>query len=76
MSDCLPSSVLSEGRVIVVDLSGLGVEDDVLEDRAEADGTKDIRLLLGRKTDSLGVATTLNVEDTSIRPAVLVITNQ
>lgn len=36
----------------------------------------DIGLLLGRQTNALGVATTLDVKDTAVRPAVLVITNQ
>ena len=68
--------VLRQGVVVVVDNTGDGVEDDVLEDGAEADGAKDIRLLLGRETNALGVATTLNVEDASVAPAVLVVTNQ
>lgn len=70
------ASVLGEGRVIVVDGTRIGVEDDILQDRAVADGAKDIRLLFGRQTDALGVAATLNVEDTAVRPAVLVVTNQ
>lgn len=72
----IPASVLGEGGVVIVDNSGAWVEDDVLEDRAELDGVEDIWLLLGGKANALGVATTLNVEDTLIRPAVLVITNQ
>ena len=70
------ASVLSEGRVVVVDDTGLGVEDDVLEDRSVADGAIDIGLLLSRETDALGVASSLNVEDTTVRPAVLVVTDQ
>lgn len=70
------AGVLGQGVVVVVNNTGDGVEDNVLEDGAEADGTKNIRLLLGGETNALGVATTLNVEDTSVRPAVLVVTDQ
>lgn len=41
------ASVLCEGGVVVIDLTGLGVEDDVLEDGTVLDGVEDIRLLLG-----------------------------
>ena len=70
------TGVLREGGVIVVDDTGFGVEDDVLKDGAELDGVENIRLLLGGETDALGVATALNVEDTSVGPAVLVVTDQ
>ena len=70
------TGVLGEGGVIVVDDTGFGVEDDVLKDGAELDGVENIRLLLGGETDALGVATALNVEDTSVGPAVLVVTDQ
>ena len=70
------TGVLGEGGVIVVDNTGFGVEDDVLKDGAELDGVENIRLLLGGETDALGVATALNVEDTLVAPAVLVVTDQ
>jgi len=70
------TGVLGEGGVIVVDDTGFGVEDDVLKDGAELDGVENIRLLLGGETDALGVATALNVEDTSVGPAVLVVADQ
>lgn len=70
------AGVLGEGDVVVVDLAGDGVEDDVLEDGAVADGVVDIRLLLGRQANALGVAATLDVEDTAVTPAVLVVTDQ
>lgn len=70
------TSVLGEGGVIVVDDSGGGVEDDVLEDGTELDGVENIGLLLGGEANALGVAAALNVEDTSVAPAVLVITDQ
>jgi hypothetical protein len=70
------TSVLGKGGVIVVDNSGGGVEDDVLEDGAELDGVENIGLLLSGEANALGVAAALNVEDTSVTPAVLVVTDQ
>jgi len=70
------ASVLGEGGVIVVDNTGDRVEDDVLKDGAELDGVVNIGLLLGGETNALGVATALDVEDTSVTPAVLVVTDQ
>jgi hypothetical protein len=70
------AGVLGEGGVIVVDDTGFGVEDDVLKDGTELDGVVNIGLLLGGETNALGVATTLDVEDTSVTPAVLVVTDQ
>lgn len=72
----IPTSVLGEGGVVVVDLTGLGVEDDVLEDGAKADGAVNVGLLLGGQTNGLGVAAALDVEDTLVGPAVLVVTDE
>lgn len=74
--DGLPASVLGQGRVVVVDHTADGVEDDVLQDGSEADGVVDVGLLLGGETNALGVASTLDVEDTGVGPAVLVVTDQ
>lgn len=70
------SSVLSQRTVVVVDLTSLGVEDDVLENGAIADSVEDIGLLLGGQTNGLCVAATLDVEDTTVTPAVLVVTDE
>jgi len=70
------ASVLSEGGIIVVDHSGGGIENDVLEDGTELDGVENIGLLLGGKTNALGVAAAFNVEDALVAPAVLVVTDQ
>jgi len=70
------AGVLSQGGVVVVDITADGVEDDVLQDGTELDGVENIGLLLSRETNALGVAATLDVEDTLIAPAVLVITDQ
>lgn len=70
------AGVLCEGGVIVVYDTRCWVKDDIFEDRTELDGVENIRLLLGGQTNALGVASTFDVEDTSITPAVLVVTNQ
>lgn len=70
------TGVLGEGDIVVVDNTGDGVEDGVLEDGAELDGVENIGLLLGGETNALGVAATLNVEDTGVGPAVLIVTDK
>ena len=70
------ASVLGQGGIVVVDDTGDGVEDDVLEDGTEPDGVENIGLLLGGETNALGVAATLDVEDTRVAPAVLVVTDE
>lgn len=52
------------------------VKDDILQDRAEADGVVDLGLAALLETDALGVAAALDVEHTIVAPAVLVIANQ
>ena len=68
--------VLGEGGIIVVYYPGLGVENDVLKNGTEADSVENIGLLLAREANTLGVAAALNVEDASVAPAVLIITDE
>lgn len=70
------AGVFGESVIIVVDGTGVGVEDDVLEDGTVADGAIDIGLLLSGEANALGVAATFNVEDTVVAPAVLIVTDQ
>jgi hypothetical protein len=70
------TSVLSDADVIVIRNSGNRAVDDILKDAAKFDGVKDIRLLLRREVDALGVTSTLNVEDTSVRPDMFVVTDE
>lgn len=70
------AGVLGEGGIVVVDNTGGRVEDNVLQDGSEADGVENVGLLLSGQTNALGVAATLDVEDTLVGPAVLVITDQ
>jgi hypothetical protein len=62
--------------VLVVGLAGSVVVGDVLEDGSEADGVVDIGLLLGVEAHALGVASSLDVKDSSVGPDVLVVTNE
>jgi hypothetical protein len=86
------TGVLSQGWIIVIDYTSLGVEDDVLEDGTKLDGVEDIGLFLSWETNALGVAlklsviftpecvrktySTLDIENAVITPAVLVVANQ
>ena len=70
------TSVLSDADVIVIRNSGNRAVDDILKDAAIFDGVEDIRLLLRREVDALGVTSALNVEDTSIRPDMFVVTDE
>jgi hypothetical protein len=70
------AGVLGKGVIIVVDNTSDRVEDDVLEDGTELDGVENVGLLLGGETDGLSVATALDVEDTRVGPAVLVVTDE
>lgn len=70
------TGVLGDGDVVVIGYTVGGVVDDVLEDRTEFDGTVDLGFLLGTEVDALGVASTLNVEDTGVGPDVLVVADQ
>jgi hypothetical protein len=74
--DNVPSGVLGESNIIVVNEASIWVEDNVFKDGAELDSSVNVRLLLGGETNALGVAATLDVEDATVRPAVLVITDQ
>ena len=68
--------VLGDGDIVVVWLAICYVEDDVLEDRAEANGIVDLGLLFGGEVDALGVAPAFDVEDTRIGPYVLVVADE
>ena len=62
--------------VVKVHLTGVLIKDNVLQHSAKLDGVPDLRLILPLQIDALGVAAALNVEDTIVSPAVLIISNQ
>ena len=47
------SSVLGQGRIVVVDETSIGIENNVLENGAEADGVENFWFLLGGQSNAL-----------------------
>lgn len=71
------SGVFSDVNVIVVDnLVGNIAELNVFKDSSELNSIEDFRFLFSGEIDGLSVASSLNVEDTIVGPAVLVITEK
>lgn len=68
--------VFREGAVGVIGDVFVGIQDHVLQNRAEADSIPDLRLMLPGQVDALGVAAALQVEDAPFGPAVLIIPHQ
>ena len=68
--------VLGDADVIVVGCTRCGMVNDILEDAAKADRVVDFRLLRGGEVDAFRVTPALDVEDTSVRPDVLVVTDE
>lgn len=70
------TSVLKDADVVIIRNSGNRTVDDILKDAAIFDGVENIRLLLRREVDALGITSALNVEDTIVRPHMLVVTDE
>jgi len=71
------SGILSDINVIIVDsLAGSIAELNVLEDSSELDSIEDFWFLFSGEIDGLSVASTFDVEDTIVGPAVLIITEK
>ena len=68
--------VLRNANIVIVGRSRSRVVDDVLKDTTEADRVVNLGLLRGGEVDALGITSALNVEDTSVGPDVLVITDE
>lgn len=68
--------VLRQVCVIVVGCTRQLVIRHILQDGTVANGVEDFWLLLGAQANALCVAAALDVEDTVVRPDVLVVTNQ
>ena len=68
--------ILRDRDVVVVRLAARDIKDDVFEDGPKTDGIVDLRLLFSGEVDALGIAPAFDVEDTSIRPYVLVVANE
>jgi len=70
------AGVLGDAHVVVIRDTTTRVVDDVLEDGAVPDSVEDFGLLFGGEVDALGIAASFDVEDTSIRPDMLVVANE
>jgi hypothetical protein len=70
------TSVFSDGHVVVVGGPVQRIIDNIFEDRTETDGPMDFGLLFSRKVDTFCIATSLNVEYTSVGPDVFIIADE
>ena len=70
------SGVLSKSSVVIVRLSCIGVDNNVLYERTELDSIVDLGLALSAEVDALSIAAALDVEHAVLRPAVLVVADE
>ena len=71
------AGVFGQRAVVEIGYPGVGVDDHVFQQRAEAEaGVVDLGLGLGREVDRLGVAPALEIEHAVIGPAMLVVADQ
>src|SRR6266545_953941 len=54
----------------------VGINRDVFQDGAEADGAPDLRLILAREPDAFRITAALEIEDPAVAPAVLVVADE
>ncbi len=52
------------------------IEHDIFQHGTEAQGLENVRLVLGREVDRLGVAAAFDIKDAIVTPAVLVIADE
>src|SRR5437867_2859328 len=70
------AGVFGDAVVVIVGLARHGIEDDVLQDGAKANGIPDLRLPRAREAYGLRIAAPLEIEYAAIRPAVLIIADK
>jgi hypothetical protein len=70
------ASILSQWAVSVINLSCAWMENDVLQDWTKFDSIKDLWFLFSGQIYTLGVTTTLNVEDAIVRPTVFIVSDE
>src|SRR5580692_7272505 len=68
--------VLGFAVVVVIGNSRVRVEADVFEDTAEAESVPDLRFVLLRELDALGIAPAFEIEDAVGAPPVLVVADE
>src|SRR5262249_44428066 len=69
------ASVLRNADVCIIYQMVL-IEHHVLEHRAKTERLEDLRFVLGRQIDGLGVATPFDVENALVTPAMLIVANE
>ena len=70
------ASVLREGHIIIVYFAFPFVEYHVLQHAAKANRIENLRLFFPGQIDALGIAATLNIEDTLGCPNMLVVADE
>lgn len=70
------TGVLSNADIVIIGAPGDRTVYHVLEDAAKSDSVVNFRFLLGRKVDAFGIASTLDVENTRVRPDMFIVTDQ
>ena len=70
------SCVFGDANIIVVRDSRYRIVDNIFQDAAKTDRIVDGRLLFRRQIDTFGIAATFNVEDSRVRPDMLIVANQ
>jgi len=70
------TGILRDADVVVVGSAVQWVVDNVLKDAAVLDGVENIGFLLSGQVDAFGVASTFDVEDTRVRPDMLIVSDE
>lgn len=68
--------IFSDANIIIVGDAGDRIVDDVFKNTAETDCVVDFWFLLSGEIDALGITTSFDVEYSTVRPDVLVITDE
>src|ERR1035438_34951 len=68
--------ILGQALVVIAGYAVDGIEDDIFQHAAEADGMENLRLVLFREPNALRVTSAREVEAPGRTPAVLVVTDQ
>ena len=67
--------IFGEAVVIVIGNTG-GIQHQIFQHRAEADGAPDLRLIHVRQLDALGITAAFEIENSTVAPAMLVVADQ
>ena len=68
--------IFRNGRVVVIDLTRVGIHNDVFQHRSETDRGKDGRFLFGGQVNCFGVTAPFDIENAVVGPAMFVVSDQ